>query len=224
MSIGVGWKTLHNKSTMRILNFPYCIPSQSELTFRGIDFDDPDYGFKEENKPKGKVNCPLGSLLIKAENEKHFRGLATSTNGTFATMAEVISSLAVPRVKKVRPIPSYRGVLTIGDPNRYDDAIAIDVERYPRTKRATPLSASKYLPPKDGRHTHEAIEGGSVTLQRTYKIKKGEEEVEVEKEELQKAYLYGRTIVNLSDADLSVTKLETTAELAIIGFVSEAGV
>ena len=143
-------------------------------------------------------------------------------------MAEVIASIAYPRVKKVRPVPSYRGLLTIGDPDKYDDAIAIDVERYPRTKKASALSASKYVPPQESQHsttaTESAIKGGNVALQRLYKIKRGEEEVEVEKEELDKAYLYGRTIVNVSDADQTVTKLETTAELGILGFVEKPGV
>jgi ATP-dependent DNA helicase 2 subunit 2 len=143
-------------------------------------------------------------------------------------MAEVIASIAYPRVKKVRPVPSYRGLLTIGDPDKFDDAIAIDVERYPRTKKASALSASKYVPPQESQGsttaTESAIQGGSVALQRLYKIKRGEEEVEVEKDELDKAYLYGRTIINVSDADQSVTKLETTAELGILGFVEKSGV
>ena len=140
-------------------------------------------------------------------------------------MAEVISSISIPRVKKVRPVPSYRGLLTIGNTEKYDDAIAIDVERYPRTKKASATSASKYVAPQESQTAgNDAIQGGSVALQRTYKIKRGEEEVEVEKDELDKAYTYGRTIVNVSDADLSVTKLQTTAELGILGFVEKSGV
>jgi ATP-dependent DNA helicase 2 subunit 2 len=140
-------------------------------------------------------------------------------------MAEVIASLDAPRVRAVKPIPSYRGYLTIGNRDRYDNAIAIDVERYPRTKRATAQSASKYVAPQESSGKKEdAIQGGNVTLQRTYKIKREGEEVEVEKEELEKAYLYGRTIVNISDADQNVTKLDTQAELSIVGFVDKTGV
>lgn len=140
-------------------------------------------------------------------------------------MAEVITSISIPRVKKVRPVPSYRGLLTIGSTDKYDDAIAIDIERYPRTKKASATSASKYVSPQESQTAGEdAIQGGSVALQRTYKIKKGEEEVEVEKDQLDKAYTYGRTIVNISDADISVTKLQTTAELGILGFVESSGV
>lgn len=141
-------------------------------------------------------------------------------------MAEVISSIENPRVRKVKPVPSYKGLLTIGSTDKYDDAIAIYVERYPRTKKASAMSASKYVPPQETQSTggEPAIQGGSVALQRTYKIKRGEEEVEVEKEDLDKAYLYGRTIVNISDADQNITKLDTTAELAILGFVEKTGV
>jgi ATP-dependent DNA helicase 2 subunit 2 len=140
-------------------------------------------------------------------------------------MAEVIASLEAPRVKTVRPVPSYKGYLTIGNNNKYNNAIAIDVERYPRTKKASAQSASKYVAPQESTgRKEEAIQGGNVTLQRTYKIKREGEEVEVEKEELEKAYLYGRTIVNISDADQDVTKLETMAELSIVGFVDKAGV
>jgi ATP-dependent DNA helicase 2 subunit 2 len=138
-------------------------------------------------------------------------------------MAEVISSIAYPRVKKVRPVPSYRGVLTIG---HGEDAVGIDVERYPRTKKCSAPSASKYVDSKDVNGAANAdIQGGHVALQRTYKINKGEkEEMEVERRELDKAYHYGSTIVPISDSDQDVIKLETEAELSIIGFVEEAGV
>lgn len=141
-------------------------------------------------------------------------------------MAEVISSVANPRVRRVKPVPSYRGLLTIGSTDKYDDAIAIRVERYPRTKKASAMSATKYVPPQETQTAggEPAVQGGSVALQRTYKIKRGEAEVEVEKEDLDKAYLYGRTIVNISDADQNITKLETTDELTILGFVEKTGV
>jgi ATP-dependent DNA helicase 2 subunit 2 len=143
-------------------------------------------------------------------------------------MAEVISSINYPRVKVVRPVPSYKGLLTLGDPES-GNCLAIDVERYPRTKRAVPASASKYVSPQDAarepvQEGQEDIQGGSVALQRTYMIKRGKDEVEVEKEDLDKAYLYGRSIVSLSDADLNIMRLQTEAELGIIGFVEKDGV
>jgi ATP-dependent DNA helicase 2 subunit 2 len=162
--------------------------------------------------------------LNQETNEKHFRGLAQSCEGLFATMAEVVQSLAYPRIKKVRPVFSYRGTLTIGDSYNDPDAIAIDVERYPRTKKASAPSASRYVAPKDANNAEGNIHGGSVALQRTYKIKNGDKEEEVEKEQLDKAYKYGASIVPISDSDQNVIKLETTAELTVIGFVEKKGV
>ena len=148
-----------------------------------------------------------------------------SCDAVFATMAEVISSIAHPRVRKVRPVPSFKGDLTIGDPDKYNDAIKIAVERYPRTKRSAPLSAIKYVPPKDAEGPGGSpSQGGNVALQRIYKFKKGDEEIEVEKEQLDKAYLYGSTIVNISDADMPLLKLDTGAGLSIVGFVETSGV
>jgi ATP-dependent DNA helicase 2 subunit 2 len=140
-------------------------------------------------------------------------------------MAEAITFMANPQVKEVRPVLSYRGVLTIGSPDLFpDDAISIDVERYPRTKRLAPTSASKYVPPPAQGAPASGIQGGSVALQRTYKIKKGEEDVEVSKEDLEKGYSYGRDILPLSDADAGSLNFETTADFGILGFVEQAGV
>jgi ATP-dependent DNA helicase 2 subunit 2 len=145
-------------------------------------------------------------------------------------MAEAITFMANPQVKEVRPIPFYRGVLTIGSPDLFpDDAISIDVERYPRTKRLAATSASKYVPPpSQGTQVQGApldgIQGGSVALQRTYKIKKGEEDVEVSKEDLEKGYSYGWNVVHISDADVGSLNFETTSDFGILDFVEEAGV
>jgi ATP-dependent DNA helicase 2 subunit 2 len=139
-------------------------------------------------------------------------------------MADVVKSLDYPRVKKVRPVFSYRGILTIGESYNDPNAIAIDVERYPRTKKVSAPSASKYVAPKDANGVDGNIQGGSVALQRTYKIKNGDKEEEVEKEQLDKAYKYGASIVPISDSDQNVIRLETTAELTVIGFVVKKGV
>lgn len=56
---------------------------------RGVDFDDPQYGFKEEDKSQ-----------IKARNETTLKSLVGKCdNGVFATMAEAVEGVGVPRVK-----------------------------------------------------------------------------------------------------------------------------
>jgi ATP-dependent DNA helicase 2 subunit 2 len=140
-------------------------------------------------------------------------------------MAEAITFMANPQVKEVRSVSSYRGVLTIRSPNLFpDNAISIDVERYPRTKRLAPSSASKYVPPPAQGAPLGGIQGGSVALQRTYKSKNGEEDVEVSKEDLEKGYSYGRKVLHSSDADVGYLNFETTADFGILEFVEQAGV
>lgn len=136
-------------------------------------------------------------------------------------MAEVVSSLSEPRKKQVRPVPSYRGLLTIGNRDSFDSAVGIEVERYPRTKKAAAPSATKYVKPTEGKGEEQPTQGGHVGLQRTYKTQGGEE---VEKEELVKGYTYGSTIVPIPESELQMTKLDTDAELSIIGFVPNRGV
>ena len=58
------------------------------LTILGVDFDDPEYGSKEEDKPPAK-----------AENERVFRELVAKAGGTLGTLQEAIDELATPRVK-----------------------------------------------------------------------------------------------------------------------------
>lgn len=105
-----------------------------ELVVLGIDFDDPEYGFKEEGKSSQK-----------AKNEAILKDLTEKCNGIFGTMAQAIEELDIPRLKTTKPVPSYRGILTLGDPKEYDTALSIDVERFPRTMVAKPPSASAFV-------------------------------------------------------------------------------
>lgn len=45
----------------------------------------------------------------------------------------------------MRPIHSYKGYLTLGDPEEYETAMAIDIERYPRTMVAKAPTASSFV-------------------------------------------------------------------------------
>lgn len=63
-----------------------------DKTCSGVDFDDPEYGFKEEDKTR-----------VKAQNEATLRALVDKCeNGVFATMAEAIEGVGVPRVKSTK--------------------------------------------------------------------------------------------------------------------------
>ena len=157
-------------------------------------------------------------------------------------MQEAIQDLGVPRLKSTRQVPSYKGQLTLGDPENYDTAICIDVERYPRVMVRKPLSASSFIqrPPAN---RAQASAQSSATIQaevndseqnvdpnalsavrssRTYHI--ADEKIpggkrDVNRDDLAKGYEYGRTAVHISESDLNVTKLETQPGLEIIGFI-----
>lgn len=139
----------------------------------------------------------------------------------------------------MRPVVSYKGQLTLGDPEHYDTAMCIDVERYPRTMIARPPPASTFVvksdmgpeeatqssstlpPPESG----DGLEDGGLTAvhnARTYQVKDEEApggKRDVERDELAKGYEYGRTAVHISASEENVTKLETTSGLDIVGFI-----
>jgi ATP-dependent DNA helicase 2 subunit 2 len=217
----------------------------------GVDFDDAEFGFKEENKNSIKVNIVFVSMIImliilQATNEVILKGLVDKCEeGVFGTAAAAIEDISVPRVKEVRPFASYKGQLMLGDPEKYDTAMCIDVERYTRTKVAKPPSASSFVVSESA-----ALESGpsSHTLANTGDVEMGETGVEglssvknsrtykvidesapggkrdVDRDELASGYEYGRTAVYISESDLNVTKLETVQSFSIVGFIPTTGV
>ncbi|KAI9775918.1 MAG: ATP-dependent DNA helicase II subunit 2 [Geoglossum umbratile] len=207
---------------------------EMELVVLGVDFDDPEYGVKEEDKDP-----------VKAGNESAFKALTGDCDGVFGTLEEAITELGIPRIKPVRPVPSYKGQLTLGDLAEFDTALAIDVERYPRTMIARPPSASQFIARTDEKETGgesmqssrtlasdsgtlaEANATGILSAIKTSRIYQVDDENtaggkrEVTREELAKGYEYGRTAVHISESDENVTKLETQASMDIVGFVQK---
>lgn len=202
-----------------------------QLVILGVDFDDAEFGFKEEDKDP-----------VKEQNEKMLRELADSCDGQFGTMAEAIAEMGTPRLKSTKPIYSYKGLMTLGLPDKYDSAMTIDVERYPRTRVAPAPPASKHVenanmaPGPSGTQTSSTLQneedvemGGtgdsslvSVKNARTYWVEDSNApggKRDVPKEDLAKGYEYGRTAVFISESDLNVTRMDVTAGMDIIGFI-----
>ncbi|KAK4202753.1 SPOC like C-terminal domain-containing protein [Triangularia verruculosa] len=194
-----------------------------ELVVIGIDFDDPEYGFKEEDKSTHKKN-----------NENALQQLVDKCNdGVFGTMQQAVEELSIPRIKPVRPFKAYDGPLTLGDPSKYPSAISIHVERYFKTKRAPPPSASTVVVNNGFSQTQtfkdedEDVEMGGaefsgVKQMRSYKVNDPDApggKRDVDFEELAKGYQYGRTVVPFGESDLSITKYSTQKSFTIIGFI-----
>ncbi|KAK2802621.1 ATP-dependent DNA helicase II subunit 2 [Onygenales sp. PD_10] len=201
-----------------------------ELVVLGLDFDDPEYGYKEEDKDS-----------FKAKNEVRLKQLAEDCDGVFGTLEYAISEMEIPRVKAVRPVPSFKGDLKLGDPEEYSSALTIQVERYSRTYVARPPAASQFVAssvlPEDQIAESSATLGAgelsrgggaaptsltAVRNARTYQVDDPEAvggKRDVERDELAKGYEYGRTAIHITESDENITKLETTAALEIIGFI-----
>jgi ATP-dependent DNA helicase 2 subunit 2 len=201
-----------------------------QLIILGADFDDEEYGFQENGKD-----------ATKAENERILKELADQSGGVFGTLAQAVEELAIPRIKPVNPVASFKGHLTLGDPTTYDSAMAIDVERFPVTMIARPPAASNFVVRSD-MAPEQAVAGPSTAPQydapvqddlaaihnaRTYRVKDEEApggKKDISPEELAKGYEYGRTAVHIAQSDENVTKLETNAMLSIVGFIPAANV
>ncbi|BCR85370.1 ATP-dependent DNA helicase 2 subunit KU80 [Aspergillus chevalieri] len=203
-----------------------------ELVVLGVDFDDPEYGFKEEDKDPRK-----------AENEALLRGLVEECDGAYGTLEQAISEMEIPRVKQTRSMATFKGYLQLGDPENYKNAIKIPVERYYRTYVAKPPTASSFVPRSDTSETQEGpgsvqssvtvgatrdTQSGdgsdltSVRFVRTYQIKDENApggKVEVERDELAKGYEYGRTAVHIDETDQNITTLEAPMAMDLVGFV-----
>lgn len=166
------------------------------------------------------------------------KGFVENCNGNFGTLAEAIEQLDIPRLKQTRPIPSFKGQLTLGDATKFDATLTIDVERYPCTMLAKPPTASSFVVRTDlgaagpSDQSADAIVGedhpmsdlAAVRHQRGYQIDDPKEpgaKKNVEMEELEKGYEYGRTAVHIAESDLNVVKLETDPGLQLIGFARE---
>ncbi|KAF3769998.1 hypothetical protein M406DRAFT_86806 [Cryphonectria parasitica EP155] len=193
----------------------------------GVDFDDPEYGFKEEDKSS-----------LKASNERTLKAFVDKCDrGVFATMAEAIEGLAIPKPRFTKLVRSYDGPLTLGDPENFPSAIKTYVDRWPVTKKSSAESATTVVL-KSGSldtqstmtldHEMEGFENGgpslsSVKQHRTYKVNDpgapgGKRDVEFET--LAKGYTYGSTAIHVAEAEWDITKLDTTKGFSIIGFIA----
>ncbi|PYH40969.1 ATP-dependent DNA helicase 2 subunit KU80 [Aspergillus saccharolyticus JOP 1030-1] len=200
-----------------------------ELLIMGPDFDDPEFGVKEEDKDPQK-----------AENEAILRSLAEDCDGAYGTLEQAVAELQIPRVKNVRVTATFKGFLQLGDPEEYDTALRIPVERYFRTHAAKPPSASQFVLRSDlaasqeepgssatvtSTQNSQPLDGSSLTNVRNLRAYQVTDEEapggkrEVELGDLAKGYEYGRTAVHISETDLNITTLETFAALELLGFI-----
>jgi ATP-dependent DNA helicase 2 subunit 2 len=175
---------------------------------------------------------------MQAENEALLRTICEQCDGVLGTLEQAVSEMVIPRVKVVRSPNSFKdGYLQLGNPNEYDTAVRIPVERYSRTMVAKPPSASQFVQRSDlaaGEEEPESSatvtgtqpqEGGSLTSVRNLRAYQVSDEsapggkIDIEREDLAKGYEYGRTAVHISETDENITRLDTQAALELVGFI-----
>ena len=168
--------------------------------------------------------------------------LTERCGGTLGTLDQAISEMHTPRIKLPRPTPSYKGQLTLGNPEEYESAMSIDIERYPRTMQAKAPAASNFVirsqpdpaspqhPPNlDGPNSQPDHKGdfANVKFEKGYEVKDEsapEGKRQVSRDDLAKGYEYGRTAVHISASDETVTQYEVNPCLEIVGFVPKDNV
>ncbi|KAG0044609.1 ATP-dependent DNA helicase II subunit 2 [Gryganskiella cystojenkinii] len=190
-----------------------------QLNVIGTDFDD-------ETEEVVKTD-------MQAQNEEFYKGLCNNTGGDVFSLNEAVELTSQFYTKKIKPTATYRGVLNLGDPENHPDAaLSIPVHMFPSTMLARFPNAKKYSVLSESAVLDELPEGrtGLVNLSRTYKLKvtadmaSGDMDVdeaqEVPQDALEKAYMYGKTIVPIRAVDIEAYKLRTAKSLTILGFFS----
>lgn len=132
------------------------------MCLRGIDFDDPSIGFKEENKSPVKVSnacfgiytaCLINQLTLsshdtnnKARAEEFWHDFLADVPGSgVATAANVIAQSSLPSIQMQGSAP-FSTMLTFGDPGDADnlaETVRIPVKMYKATAVARPISAGQ---------------------------------------------------------------------------------
>lgn len=206
---------------------------KSNIQFKvlGVDFDDPETGIVEEDKDEDKRH-----------NELVLKDLSTDLPGAiFANAEEAIESLQLPSIRKVRPIKTFTGKLTLGDVSTYENVISINIEAFPCTRVATAPTAVAYAvaakPAASQATQQQATEDSESSSQlkrqglqevkriTEYYVKDETEpdgKIEIEPKDVQTGYRFGSEIVVLSEEEASVLHISNEpASMMIVGFVAE---
>ncbi|KAF9979160.1 ATP-dependent DNA helicase II subunit 2 [Actinomortierella ambigua] len=164
-----------------------------------------------------------------ADNENFFRELCQDTEGDIFALDEAVDMLTQFQTRKVKPTAVFRGTLDLGDRETHPDAsLSIPIHMFARTMVARLPTAKKYSTVAEHLSAEELPEHGFtglVNMQRQFKLKPlpGDddtlgEETEVAEEDVERAYMYGKTIVPIRAVDQDSFKLRTSRGMSILGF------
>ncbi|CAG8548686.1 7781_t:CDS:2, partial [Scutellospora calospora] len=187
--------------------------SNIELNILGIGFDDPEAGFFEENKSE-----------VKRKNESFFNNITKKCQqATIFSMEETLKQLSKPHIRTVRPVAAFKGALTLNDAKiSPKSSLTINVEMYYRTTKVRPTAATKYSALAEA-STNINQKAFDINMSRTYTISvldnDKNEAVEVPREDLNRAYSLGKTLIPVNEADEETFTMTTSKSMEIIGFI-----
>lgn len=165
-------------------------------------------------------------------NAKHWEKFIEGVPGSELIDYEpVFTEMQRFRKKEVRPTPTYRGYLHLGDPATYPDtSLAISVNMYAQVYEAKIPTAKKWsaISRVVDSHNESGQSSHQVEMEKAYAIKRadeGNDEGEdatmskpVDEKDIQKAYRFGKTLITVSEEVEDYLKLHTEPEMTIIGF------
>ncbi|KAI9101648.1 SPOC like C-terminal domain-containing protein [Phlyctochytrium arcticum] len=203
---------------------------------------------KIEDHDAKELRCTAGHLTLrmKKSNVKILRDFVEQSDGDYYEGQEALDTLNALRSKQVKPVTLLQGMLTLGDPDKHpDESFQIPIQVYSKTMEIKLPSAKKWSAiaesiPADDR---DEVTYGAVEMHRSYKLAVGDDldlgsgsnmagssssssshnpagsSEEIPKDDLVKAYKYGKTLVPFSAADEEAMKLVTDKGMSILGFV-----
>ncbi|KAI9329498.1 SPOC like C-terminal domain-containing protein [Obelidium mucronatum] len=193
------------------------------------------FGFKDDPPPET-------DRTQRAINERFMRSFSEATNGDIFSAVEALSLLGSLRARSVRSTTLIRTTMTLGDPfDNIDASLSFSVWGYAKIKEAKLPSAKKWSKAVNTVGESADVAGelfrGDVVMERTYKVKdpnleEGDDgtgdqvmdSVELSKDDLIRAYKYGKDLIPFSEEDRGAMKLKSTKGFSILGFIKSTDI
>jgi ATP-dependent DNA helicase 2 subunit 2 len=144
-----------------------------------------------------------------------------TVNGQMFDISVALDYLEKPHAKIVRPVTVFRGNLTLGDTEESPDtSLSIAVHVFNKVTEFKVPSAKKRNP----RTVEGPVPDHSILMEREYVYKQTDEELdeappELSKDDLVRAYAFGRKLIPCYPEDEEAWKLKTEKGLCILGFI-----
>lgn len=172
-------------------------------------------------------DCPENIAI----NYKNWQLLidTSETGGEILSLDTAYEFTQMDSARDVRPTPSFRGYLYIGNPHENDHVVGIHVHMYLRTKTVPLPRSHKYSSHSNG-PSHK-VEPDVLYKYNTNpnagtspSVEDVDEKVVDDKSRLEQAFRFGKTAILISRDEVVSNKFTSKKELTIIGFINKKDV